>query len=156
MVGADVVVGYVFARLVGKAKRVGQRVDGQVGQALDAGVDRAGEKLYELVAGRLHGDAALERLKAEAGEGLEIASPRTVQRVVLALEDAVERDPEFARAVDGLVAQLAVAGSAVAGVGGMAVSGPVGIYAEGGSIAAGVIHGGAQITNPPVPGPLQS
>ena len=155
MFGGEVVVGYVFAWLVRKARRVGERVDGQVDEAVDGGVDRLGGKLHDLVAGRLQGDPALERLSAEAEQGLEVPSPRTAQRVALALEDAAERDPRFAQAVQELVSRLA-AGSAVAGEGGMAVAGSMEIRAEGGSIAAGVVHGGARVGNPPAPGPQSS
>jgi hypothetical protein len=152
MVGADLVVGYLFSWLVRKAKRVGARADEQVDQALDAGVDRAGERLHELVAGRLHGNPAFERLSIEAGQGLKEPTQQTTQQVASALDDAAKQDPDFADAVDELVATLA-AGSAVAGTGGLAATGPVRIRADSGSIAAGVVNGGARITNPPVPGP---
>lgn len=39
--------------------------------------------------------------------------------------------------------------------GGMAVGGDVDIHAEGGSVAAGVIHGGVSLGNPRQPGPDQ-
>jgi hypothetical protein len=155
VVGADLVVGYAFAWLVGKAKRMGGHVDGQVDEALDAGVDRVGERLCELVAGRLHDDAAWGRLATEARQGLETPSSRTAQWVVLALEEAAEDDPVFGSAVNDLVTRLQT-GETAAGPGGLVVAGSLEIRAEGGSIAAGVIHGGAQIGNPTVPGPLQS
>lgn len=151
MVGADIVVGYLFAWLVRKAKRVGQRADEQVDRALDAGVDRAGERLHALVANRLPDDPALKRLNAEAEQGALEPSQRTAQRVALALEDAAEQDPDFGGAVDELIAGL-VAGGAAAGPGGFAVAGSMEVHAESGSIAAGVVHGGARIANPPVPG----
>lgn len=69
MVGAEIAVGYMFAWLVRKVRRAGKRADGQVDMALDASVDRLGEKLHELVSGRLHGDAALERLAGSATQG---------------------------------------------------------------------------------------
>ena len=151
MIGTEVAVGYVFAWLVRKAKHVGERADGEVDHALDAGVDRVGAKLHELVAGHLHGDPALGQLAVEADEGLENPSPRTAQRLALALEDATERDPQFARALDALVSQL-MADSAVAGAGGLTVIGSLNIHAEEGSIAGGVINGGAQIQTPLAPG----
>ncbi|HUC25651.1 MAG TPA: hypothetical protein VMA73_23340 [Streptosporangiaceae bacterium] len=46
-------------------------------------------------------------------------------------------------------------GGVSAATGGMAVGGDVDIHAEGGSVAAGVIHGGVRIGNPPQPGPDQ-
>jgi hypothetical protein len=78
--------------------------------------------------------------------------------VALALEDAAEQDADFAVAVDALVEQLraAQAGSGtVSAPGGAALSGEQYISARNGGIAAGVIHGGAQIGNPPEPGPQQ-
>jgi hypothetical protein len=154
--GAELVVGYVFAWLVGKGKRVGARADGQVDEVLDAGVDRVGERLHELVAGKLHGDRAWERLTAEAGEGLDAPSPRTAQRVVLALEEAGDEDASFAALVEDLVRRLQAAGGVVsAGDGGVAVGGSVSIEASGGSVAAWEIRGGVSLGNPPVPDPSQ-
>jgi hypothetical protein len=43
-----------------------------------------------------------------------------------------------------------------AGDGGFAVGGNVEIRADGGSVAGGVIQGGVNIGNPPLPGPDQS
>ncbi|MFD9515527.1 hypothetical protein [Streptomyces mirabilis] len=68
--------------------------------------------------------------------------------------DEAERD----RAADelrSLLTQHAPGGGASAGPGGLAVGGNADIRAEGGSIAAGVIHGGAHIGNPPLPDPSQ-
>lgn len=157
MVGAEVVVGYLFAWVVRKVRRVGERADGQVDAALDAGVDRLGGKLHELVAGRPGAQAALERLGAEARQGLEAPSPVTAQWLGALVQDAAERDGQFAAAVDALVEQLqATQGGAgrVQAPGGVAVSGRMEIKAEGGSVAAGVVHGGVQMGNPPLPGPL--
>jgi hypothetical protein len=128
VVGAELVVGYVFAWLVGKGKQVGARADGQVDEVLDAGVDRVGERLHGLVAGKLRGDRAWERLTAEAGEGFDAPSPRTAQRVVLALEEAGDEDAPFAAMVEDLVRRLQAAGGGVgAGDGGVAVSGSVSV-----------------------------
>lgn len=49
MTGIEIVVGYVFAHLVGKAKRVSRRADTEVDRALDAGMDR----LHDLVSRKL-------------------------------------------------------------------------------------------------------
>jgi hypothetical protein len=43
-----------------------------------------------------------------------------------------------------------------ADAGGLAVGGDISVHASGGSVAAGVIHGGVQLGNPPVPGPSAS
>jgi hypothetical protein len=66
-------------------------------------------------------------------------------------------DTERERAAEelrGLLARHAPQGGAVAGPGGLAAN-TVDIHAERGSIAAGVIHGGAQIGIPPLPDPPQ-
>jgi hypothetical protein len=154
VVGAEIVVGYVFAWAVRKARRVGTRADEQVDAALEAGVDRAGGKLHELVVGRLKHDPALARLVGEAEQGAEVPTPRTVQRVALALEDAADQDPQFAAAVDALTKQLQVAlasPSAAWALGGV-LAGAQQISAESGGIAAGVINGGVRIENPSGPG----
>jgi hypothetical protein len=61
-------------------------------------------------------------------------------------EEAAERLRELVELAQGGVS---------AATGGMAVRGDVDIHAEGGSVAAGVIHGGVSIGNPPQPGPDQ-
>ena len=156
MVGAEIAVGYMFAWLVRKARRAGERADGQVDAALDAGVDRLGQKLHDLVAGRLHGDTALERLTSEAQQELEAPSARLVQRVALALEDAADDDPEFGATVQDLVRRLQEAertGSSVSAAGGgLAVGGNMDVHAEGGSFAAGVVSGNVSFGNPQKPG----
>lgn len=49
-----------------------------------------------------------------------------------------------------------VEGGVSVGAGGLAVGGDLTIRAEGGSVAGGVINGGAHVGNPPVPGPDQN
>jgi hypothetical protein len=136
MTGLELVVGYLIAWAVRKARRVGQRADAEVDQALDAGMDR----LHDLVAGKLVGDPALAALKQESAGG-EV-SRRTRQRVQLSLEEASESDEGFKARLDELLAQVqeadrqAGAGVAVASEHGVAVVGGVSIRAEGGSVAA--------------------
>jgi hypothetical protein len=158
MVGAEIAVGCVFAWVARKARRVGARADEQLDATLDAGVDRAGEKLYELVAGRLASEPALEQLIGQAEQGADTPSPRTVQRVALALEDVAEKDAAFAATLDALIEQARAVQQAGVGValapGGVAVSGSQQNSAHTGGIAAGVIHGGAQ-AGPQAPGPQQ-
>ena len=48
---AGVAVGYVIAWAVRKARRVGGRLDSEVDEVIDAGLDR----LHEVVAAKLHG-----------------------------------------------------------------------------------------------------
>lgn len=158
VVGAEVVVGYLFAWVVRKARLVGERTDGQVDAALEAGVDRLGERLRGLVAGKPGAPAALERLDAEARQGLEAPSAVTERWLAAVLQDAAERDADFAAAVDALVGQLQAPEASVGGAqapGGVAVSGVQQTNADRGGLAAGVIVGGAHVANPPVPGPPQ-
>ncbi|MGW3141465.1 hypothetical protein [Streptomyces sp. NPDC001139] len=94
MTDVEIAVGYAFAWLVGKARRVAGRADMEVDRGLDAGMDR----LHELISVKLGDDPALQRAQAEAGAGLEEPSQRTRQRLELALEDAAEHDAGFAAA----------------------------------------------------------
>ncbi|MGV9232451.1 hypothetical protein ACWDP9_24210 [Streptomyces nigra] len=112
-------------------------------------------------------NAELERLDRTAYE-LETAEPSTTERVRIRQEAAWQArieallegmdDTERAQAAEELRALLRQQGSpggVSAGPGGLAVGGDVGIRAEGGSVAAGVIHGGAHIGHPQVPDPSQ-
>ncbi|WP_329537106.1 hypothetical protein OG568_52200 (plasmid) [Streptomyces sp. NBC_01450] len=149
--GIEIAVGYLFAWGVRKARRVGDRADGEVDRALDVGMDR----LHDLVGRKLGEDPALHRLAEEAGAGQEAPSERTRQRVQLALEDAAEQDRGFAEALNSAVGhlqKLGPSGAASAGDGGVAVSGDVSIRAESGSAAAWTM-GDVNLGNPPQPGP---
>lgn len=156
MVGVELVAGYLFAWLAGKARRAGQRADGQVDAVVDAGVDRFGAKLHELVAGKLSGDRGLARLEREVGEGRAEPSADTRAWVALAVKDAAQADLAFDRELTDLLAQLQAAhgtqGGVSAGSGGMAVGGSQTSHAQDHSIAAGVINLSGQAGNPPVPG----
>ncbi|MGW4909973.1 hypothetical protein [Streptomyces sp. NPDC004270] len=92
----------MFAWLVRKARRVAGRADGEVDRGLDAGMDR----LHDLVSRKLGQDPALERAREEAGTGQEELTDRTRRRLTDSLEDAVERDAQFAAALEQLVEQL--------------------------------------------------
>jgi hypothetical protein len=104
VIGFEVAVGFLIAWVVRKMGRVGRRVDTEVDQVLDAGLDR----LHDVVAAKLGGDPALEKLRSEAGESGEVG-PRTQARVRLALEEAVEQDPAFAAEFEAAVAQVQAA-----------------------------------------------
>ncbi|MBD0671372.1 chromosome partitioning protein [Streptomyces sp. CBMA156] len=120
MVGMELVVGYLFAWAVGKAKRVAGRVDEEVDGALDAGMDR----LHDVVLTRLGTEPALERMVEEAGSGLEEPTARTRQRLELALEDAAENDTDFAGTLRQAVEEVEAVKAAVdPGHGGPTVSG---------------------------------
>ncbi|KOG47629.1 hypothetical protein [Streptomyces decoyicus] len=111
--------------------------------------------------------AELERLD-QTGAALQAAAPAETERARIRIEaswqariEAVleslnegERDQAAGQLRD-LLAQHAPSNAATAGPGGLAVSGNMDIRADGGSIAAGVIHGGAHTGTPPVPDPSQ-
>ncbi|MFJ2170343.1 hypothetical protein [Streptomyces griseofuscus] len=118
------------------------------------------------------GDALRERAELERLDQTAVvlvaAEPDEVERVRIRQEaswqtriEAVleglaagERE-DAAEQLRSLLAQHAPQGGAVAGPGGLAVGGNADIHAEKGSIAAGVIHGGARIDNPRKPDPSQ-
>lgn len=114
VIGIEIAVGFLIAWVVRKAGRVGRRVDTEVDQVLDAGLDR----LHDLVVAKLGGDPALEKLQSEAGESGEVGA-RTQARVRLALEEAAEQDLAFAAEFEAAVAQVQAAqrgdGGAAAG-----------------------------------------
>ncbi|MGW7207585.1 hypothetical protein [Streptomyces sp. NPDC054837] len=133
----ELVIGYLFAWLVSKARRLAGRADAEVDRSLDVGMDR----LHELVSRRLGQDSGLERAWDEAEAGEEEPSERTRRLLSDSLEDAAERDPAFGEALEELVKELQdAAGGAKSGVsaseGAQAVAGDVEIHAEGGSAAA--------------------
>ncbi|MFE0520756.1 hypothetical protein [Streptomyces sp. NPDC058954] len=138
MTGIEVAVGYVFAWLVRKAGRVAKGADAEVDRGLDAGMER----LHDLVSRKLGRDPALERAAEEAESGQDTPSARTRRRLTDSVEDAVEHDPDFARALLTLVEELqatttaAAAGGVSASGDGQAIAGSVNVTADGGSAAA--------------------
>ncbi|MCW7941460.1 hypothetical protein AAW14_04970 [Streptomyces hygroscopicus] len=147
-------VGYAFAWLVRKAKRVAGQADEEVDRGLEAAMDR----LHELISAKLGQDPALERAGEEAEAGQMELSPRTRQRLELAVEDAAERDSAFSEALNRAVKDLQAATTPVGGVSvtgdGQAVGGDVDIRAEHGSVAA-LRMGDVSLGNPSAPGPDQ-
>ncbi len=139
MTGLEVVVGFLVAWVVRKGRRVAGRVDAEVDQALDASLDR----LHEVVVGKLGRDPSVEKLHAEV-EQSGAASPRTQDRVRLALEDATEGDSDFATALQAALTRVQTvqgAGGATAGHQGVAISGDV--RADHGGVAFGGVTGGS-------------
>jgi|ERR1022692_1573148 hypothetical protein len=140
MTGLELAVGYLAAWAWLKARRLAGRVDAEVDEVLDAGIDR----LHEIVLSKLAGDPALALLETEAVADLDAVSvrDRTRDRVRLALEEAAEADTGFAARLAELVAELRDAeqplGGGVAAVGerAVAVGGNAVVHAEGGSAAA--------------------
>ncbi len=148
MVGVELVVGYLVAWAVAKARRIAGRADTEVDAALDAGMDR----LHDLVAAKLQGEPALAKLESDAVAGNK--NRRTRDRVQLAVEDAVEEDPEFGERLAEALAAVrqadAGAGATVTGDHGVAVRGDVDIHAEHGSAAA-VAMRDVSVGRPPDP-----
>ncbi|MEU0815209.1 hypothetical protein ACWCQW_09940 [Streptomyces mirabilis] len=118
MTGVEVAVGYAFAWLVRKARRVAGRADAEVDRGLDAGMDR----LHDLISAKLGDDPALQRAAEEAEAGLEEPSERTRRRLADSLDDAAERDTAFAEALQQAVAEIQAV-SQTAGADGGVVSG---------------------------------
>jgi flagellar hook-basal body complex protein FliE len=158
--GAEVVVGYVFAWLVRKGQRAAKRADGQVDEAIDAGVDRLGGKLHELVAGKLGEESSLVRLQEEADSGAAEPSSRTQQWMTFALEDAIEHDASFGSALEELVRQLQETQHEAASSADAATTAgrDVNVKSDRGSFAAGsvTVQGGLHFGNPTVPGSDQA
>ncbi|MFF2927627.1 hypothetical protein ACFVTP_35400 [Streptomyces celluloflavus] len=107
----------------------------------------------------------LERLDRTAGE-LEVAEAAEAERVRVRQEAAWQArieallesldDIERIRAAEelrALLAQHTSRGGVSAGSGGLAVGGNMEVHAEQGSIAAGLLHGGAHVSPPQVPDP---
>jgi hypothetical protein len=65
------------------------------------------DRLHDLVSSKLKQDPAMERVREEAQAGYEEPSDRTRHRLILALEDAIETDEEFANTLQGALEQLA-------------------------------------------------
>ncbi|MFF2937512.1 hypothetical protein [Streptomyces mirabilis] len=101
---------------------------------------------------------ALEAANSDEAEGVLIRQTDFWQgrfRALLETSDPQERD-QVAAQMRALLEQLSsTSGQVSAGPEGMAVGGSVDIRADGGSIAAGVIKGGAHIGPPSSPAPDQ-
>ncbi|WP_433546534.1 hypothetical protein ACQPZG_16615 [Streptomyces sp. CA-294286] len=127
-------------------------------QALARWFGRGNEQREQAELERLDQTAsALEASDADATARVRIYQQAIWQaRIEAALEslDETERN-QAADELGSLLSQHAPTSEVSADQGGFAVGGNADIHAEGGSIAAGVIHGGAQIGHPPVPDPSQ-
>jgi hypothetical protein len=151
--GLEVVVGYLIAWAVAKARRAGAKLDDDVDLVIDTELDR----LHELVVAKLGPDPALERLELAAADDEEVTE-RTRRRVADALADAAEADDEFAASLQATVDRLQCAGATpvmvASGPGAVVVGGNVDVHAESGSAAAvtmGNVNVGGQPPDPPGP-----
>ena len=149
MVGVDLAVGYLASWLWRKARRVGGQVDADVDEVLDASVER----LHRAVLAKLGDDPAVKQLTGEASASTETeaVSPRTRQRVVLALEEAAEQDADFGRQFETLLAEVKKADKAgsvtvTGGARSVVAGGDVTISAPHG-VAAGTLQGPAVVQN---------
>ncbi|UMP00031.1 hypothetical protein [Amycolatopsis sp. EV170708-02-1] len=141
--GLEVVVGFLIAWAAGKAQRVGKQLDGVADQVVDA----SAERLRNVVMRKLGADPAVERLRLEAGQPGGVGD-RTQQRVMLALEDAVEQDTDFATELKTALAEAEKNG-VVTTSGGTVVSGAV--TASGHGVAIGAVGRDANLGQAPDP-----
>jgi len=101
MTGIELLVGYLAAWGIRKARRVGKKLD----ETVDDVTDLALNHLHDVVIAKVGGDSSLQKLDAEAAEK-GVVSERTGQRVLLAVEDAAEDDPEFGAQLEAALAEL--------------------------------------------------
>jgi hypothetical protein len=137
VVGLEVAVGCVAAWAWRKARRVAGRAD----EVVDAALDSAVERVHEAVVSRLSSDSSLRQLEIEASTDLDRLAVRelTHQRVQLALQDAVETDPQFAAWLQELLVQVPAEQGSV-GAQSLSVSGQRSVAVGGnnsGTIATG-------------------
>ncbi|MCC9711817.1 hypothetical protein E4N62_45375 [Streptomyces sp. MNU76] len=109
--------------------------------------DRLDRTAGELESATSSGLAEAERARVRHEAGWQA-------RIETLLENLADAErSQAAEELQALLAQHTSQGGVSADRGGLAVDGNVDIRAEGGSIAAGVVHGGARIGPPPAPGP---
>jgi hypothetical protein len=149
MVGLDLVVGYLAAWAVRKARRAGESLDHDTDLVLDSWLER----LHDLVAAKLGAGAPLEILDAEAEKSGEV-SDQARQLVATALAEAADRDQDFATRVARFVTEMQRGGLGGVATGGTvraaAVGGVAEIRADRGSAAA-LTMGDVRIGVPPDP-----
>jgi hypothetical protein len=121
VIEVGLVVGYLTAWAVRKARRTGNRLDKTADLAVDVSMDR----LDGIVRAKLEGHPALHDLDDEATALANDSSPEispppgkepqvwatrisdlTRRQLELALESAVTRDPAFSQQLDVIMAQL--------------------------------------------------
>ncbi|MER5259973.1 hypothetical protein [Streptomyces sp. NPDC002855] len=116
----------------------------------DAQREQAELERLDQTAAAVQADDAAEAQQARTRQ--QVAWQTRIETLLERLDDA-ERE-ETAEELRSLLAQHAPEGDVIAGAGGL-VANTVDIRAEQGSIAAGVLHGGAQIGPPRLPDPPQ-
>jgi hypothetical protein len=131
--GVEIAVGYLFAWAVGNGRRAPGRAGTEADPALHAGMER----LHDAVGRALGEEAALRRLAEEAESGRTEPTYRTRQSLQLALEDAAERDQDFAGALREALADLRAARGADGDTTGNIFLGPVATRTADGAGRAG-------------------
>jgi hypothetical protein len=141
VIEASAIAGYLIAWTVGKARRALGRLDSDLDDALDAGLD----KLHDVVVAKLGPHPVLEDLD---DEGAAVAAGRgrvddlTREQVELALTAAARKDEQFARAVTEALHELRTAERAagptvVAGASSQIFTGDAHAEADHGGVAIG-------------------
>lgn len=90
----DLIIGLLIAWSLGKAHRVGMRINGLTDQALDLAVDR----VWNVVSAKLGANTAITRLLSEAARTGDV-SLETRAEAERVLDDAAAADPMFAEAL---------------------------------------------------------
>jgi hypothetical protein len=156
---ASVVVGYLIAWAVRKAKSVGRRLDTEADAVIDAGLVR----LHEAVAARLGAHPALDDLAEEAeraASGAAAVSELTRQQIELAVTAAVRKDEAFGLNLAHVVAELRMAerraGTSVTATGNSRVfAGDAHAAARDQGIAVGQLAGDLNVGDQQRPDPRQ-
>lgn len=157
VIEAGIAAAYVVAWVARKARRVGTRLDGEVDEVIDEGLDR----LHEVVAAKLDGHPVLSELVEEAATDDGQVSELTRQQLELAITAAARKDDVFGQAVTELIVGLreteqASGRSVVAGAGSAVFAGDAHAHAEGQGIAFGQVAGDVNLdrgpAGPPLPG----
>ncbi|MEV5832007.1 hypothetical protein [Nocardia sp. NPDC052112] len=145
VIESAVIVGYLIAWAVRKARRVGERLDGEFDVAVDAGLDR----LHDAISSKL-GPDSLRDIEEQAGEFGQVTegTQRRAEEVIAAASTTY---PEFAAQIAKILAEIKVAeagqASAVAsGTGSVAIGGDADLNAQSGGVAAITIAGGVNTT----------
>ncbi|MFI9323257.1 hypothetical protein ACIGXI_26245 [Kitasatospora aureofaciens] len=98
----EVAVGWLAAWATRKVRRVAGRADAEFDYATDTAMDH----LHEVISRKLGQDRALAKVDEEVEAGAEELTPGTRQWLQLALQDAIDNDPEFAKVLQEAVGRL--------------------------------------------------
>jgi hypothetical protein len=106
MTGIELAAGCMAAWAWNKGRRVARRADGEV----DAALDKAMDRVQQVIASKLKGHSALKKLAAEAAASADQDQPqvseRTLRKATNALARAANGDPVFARCLATALSEL--------------------------------------------------